>query len=62
VCPILVFIWSIDYAKLLCTGLCSKLYIQAGGEGVLYSSTLDCFWKTLRAEGPQGLYKGFIPV
>ncbi|KAG0563166.1 hypothetical protein M758_8G008600 [Ceratodon purpureus] len=33
-----------------------------GGDGVLYSSTLDCFWKTLRSEGPLGLYKGFIPV
>uniref|UniRef100_A0A7I4C4L1 Uncharacterized protein n=1 Tax=Physcomitrium patens TaxID=3218 RepID=A0A7I4C4L1_PHYPA len=37
--------------------------IQVGGKaGVLYSSTLDCFWKTLRSEGPLGLYKGFIPV
>ncbi|BBN11863.1 hypothetical protein MPTK1_5g15390 [Marchantia polymorpha subsp. ruderalis] len=36
--------------------------VHPHGDGVLYSSTLDCFWKTLRAEGPQGLYKGFVPV
>lgn len=37
--------------------------VQVGGrDGVLYSSTLDCFWKSLRSEGPRGLYKGFIPV
>ncbi len=36
--------------------------VRTGGAGVLYSSTLDCFWKTLRSEGPRGLYKGFIPV
>ncbi|KAL3853599.1 hypothetical protein ACJMK2_017135 [Sinanodonta woodiana] len=26
-----------------------------------YSSAFDCFWKTLKTEGPLGLYKGFIP-
>eukprot|EP00250_Pteridium_aquilinum_P011868 c20359_g1_i2 orf=295-1110(+) len=36
--------------------------VHADGRGVLYSSTFDCFWKTLRSEGPRGLYKGFIPV
>lgn len=36
--------------------------VHADGQGVLYSSTFDCFWKTLQSEGPRGLYKGFIPV
>lgn len=36
--------------------------VHPDGRGVLYSSTFDCFWKTLRSEGLQGLYKGFIPV
>lgn len=27
----------------------------------LYTSTLDCALKTLRTEGPLGLYKGFVP-
>jgi len=26
-----------------------------------YTSTLDCAIKTLRTEGPLGLYKGFVP-
>jgi hypothetical protein len=28
----------------------------------LYSSTLDCVIKTVRAEGPMALYKGFVPT
>ncbi|KAI5059219.1 hypothetical protein GOP47_0026044 [Adiantum capillus-veneris] len=36
--------------------------VDAKGHGMLYSSTFDCFWKTLRSEGPHGLYKGFVPV
>lgn len=36
--------------------------VHPNGQGVLYSSTLDCFLKTLHLEGPSGLYKGFIPV
>ncbi|KAH7425241.1 hypothetical protein KP509_11G045800 [Ceratopteris richardii] len=36
--------------------------VDSEGHGILYSSTFDCFWKTLRSEGPQGLYKGFVPV
>lgn len=35
---------------------------HADGQGVLYTSALDCFGKTLRSEGLQGLYKGFVPV
>ncbi|KAL4225977.1 hypothetical protein ACF0H5_013964 [Mactra antiquata] len=26
-----------------------------------YTSSFDCFFKTIRTEGPLGLYKGFIP-
>ena len=36
--------------------------IHPDGKGVSYTSTLDCFWKTLQSEVLQGLYKGFIPV
>eukprot|EP00249_Psilotum_nudum_P014063 c24642_g1_i3 orf=394-1260(-) len=36
--------------------------VCGNGKGVLYASTFDCFWKTLRFEGPRGLYKGFVPV
>ncbi|MCO5567293.1 hypothetical protein L7F22_020983 [Adiantum nelumboides] len=36
--------------------------VDTKGHGMLYSSTLDCFWKTLHSEGPRGLYKGFVPV
>ena len=28
---------------------------------LMYSSTLDCFLKTLKSEGPLAFYKGFIP-
>lgn len=31
------------------------------GSSPLYSGTLDCFRKTIKAEGVHGLYKGFIP-
>lgn len=27
----------------------------------VYKNAFDCFLKTLRSEGPLGLYKGFIP-
>eukprot|EP01127_Copromyxa_protea_P011143 TRINITY_DN2782_c0_g1_i1.p2 TRINITY_DN2782_c0_g1~~TRINITY_DN2782_c0_g1_i1.p2 ORF type:complete len:162 (-),score=11.16 TRINITY_DN2782_c0_g1_i1:89-574(-) len=29
---------------------------------VLYSSAIDCTWKTLKYEGPFGFYKGFLPT
>ena len=29
-----------------------------GGVGKLYSGPVDCFAKTVKAEGPLGLYKG----
>lgn len=32
----------------------------AGRGGALYSSPLDCVVKTVRAEGPMALYKGFL--
>ncbi|EGG17660.1 mitochondrial substrate carrier family protein [Cavenderia fasciculata] len=35
--------------------------VDSRGVGTLYTSTLDCFTKTFKAEGPLGLYKGFIP-
>uniref|UniRef100_A0A182N0P6 Mitochondrial oxaloacetate carrier protein n=1 Tax=Anopheles dirus TaxID=7168 RepID=A0A182N0P6_9DIPT len=35
--------------------------VDANGRGLLYRSVLDCFTKTLRAEGLHGLYKGFVP-
>lgn len=47
---------------LIKTRIMQQAVLVGGGDGVLYSSTLDCFWKTLRSEGPLGLYKGFIPV
>lgn len=31
------------------------------GVGMVYSSTIDCFRKTIRSEGIMGLYKGWIP-
>lgn len=31
------------------------------GMGMIYKNTLDCFVKTIRAEGVLGLYKGFFP-
>ena len=30
--------------------------------GTLYKNPLDCLWKTLRAEGPLGWYKGASAV
>jgi len=31
-----------------------------GGRGTLYTSALDCAFKTLTTEGPAGLYKGAL--
>lgn len=31
------------------------------GTGMMYSSTIDCFVKTIRSEGVTGLYKGWLP-
>ncbi len=28
--------------------------------GALYKNPLDCLWKTLKAEGPLGWYKGMV--
>lgn len=30
--------------------------------GLLYSSSIDCFRKTVREEGFGALYKGFVPI
>jgi solute carrier family 25 (mitochondrial uncoupling protein), member 27 len=32
------------------------------GRGLLYSSSLDCLKQTVRAEGFQALYKGWLPT
>ena len=32
--------------------------VSADGKPVLYSSPVECFTKTIQAEGPGGLYKG----
>ena len=32
--------------------------VSPEGKPHLYSSPVDCFLKTVRSEGPQGLYKG----
>ncbi|KAJ3364958.1 Mitochondrial oxaloacetate carrier protein [Allomyces javanicus] len=40
----------------------TRLYnqaVDAHGRGVLYTGPMDCFAKTIRAEGVAGLYKGF---
>jgi len=31
------------------------------GKGTVYSSSGDCFLKTIRSEGVFGIYKGFFP-
>ncbi|XP_002966666.2 mitochondrial substrate carrier family protein ucpB isoform X1 [Selaginella moellendorffii] len=36
--------------------------VDSKGDGVFYSSSLDCLWKTVKVEGFRGLYKGFVPV
>ncbi|GAU23690.1 hypothetical protein TSUD_304650 [Trifolium subterraneum] len=36
--------------------------VESSGEGVPYKGALDCAVKTVRAEGPMALYKGFIPT
>ncbi|XP_045823751.1 mitochondrial uncoupling protein 5-like [Trifolium pratense] len=36
--------------------------VESCGEGVPYKGALDCAVKTVRAEGPMALYKGFIPT
>jgi len=32
------------------------------GRGMFYTSSIDCFCKTLNKEGVRGLYKGFVPT
>ncbi|XP_062540742.1 solute carrier family 25 member 35-like [Armigeres subalbatus] len=36
--------------------------VSSSGKGLLYKSILDCFVKTYRAEGIDGMYKGFVPL
>lgn len=42
--------------------IATRLYnqgVDGKGKGLLYRGVIDCFWKILRTEGLQGLYKGF---
>jgi solute carrier family 25 oxoglutarate transporter 11 len=39
-----------------------SMKVESGVEGVPYKGALDCAVKTVRAEGPMALYKGFIPT
>ena len=42
----------------------TRLYNQPldeQGRGKYYNGVIDCFWKVLKTEGVQGLYKGFWP-
>ena len=36
----------------------TRMYNQNSSSSALYSSPIDCFAKTLKAEGVRGLYKG----
>ncbi|XP_057820507.2 uncharacterized protein LOC131033325 isoform X3 [Cryptomeria japonica] len=36
--------------------------VDVDGRGALYSSSIDCFKKTIRSEGVLSLYNGFVPV
>ena len=35
--------------------------VDSNGCGTLYTGTLDCFCKTVKAEGVTSLWKGFVP-
>lgn len=35
--------------------------LDKSGKGLLYNNIFDCFYKTVKAEGFRGLYKGFVP-
>ena len=35
--------------------------LDKNGKGLLYKNIFDCFYKTVKAEGFRGLYKGFVP-
>ena len=39
-----------------------KSRIMNSREGGLYKGPLDCIWKTLRSEGPQAFFKGWLPA
>lgn len=39
-----------------------QMAVAADGSAPLYSSMVDCFAKSIRAEGPMVLYKGFTPA
>jgi len=40
----------------------SLLMNQKAGKGIQYNGFLDCLVKTVRSQGPQGLWAGFIPI
>jgi len=52
----LCFVYSLDYAR---TRLANDLKSNKGGGERQYSGLVDCLGKTFKAEGIQGLYRGF---
>jgi solute carrier family 25 (adenine nucleotide translocator) protein 4/5/6/31 len=53
----LCFVYSLDYTR---TRLANDLKSNKGGGERQYSGLLDCMSKTFKAEGMQGLYRGFV--
>jgi len=37
------------------------IFFPPGNKEKVYKNAFDCFWKTVKSEGPLALYKGFIP-
>ena len=40
----------------------TRLMNQTLGEGSAYRGSVDCLVRTVRAEGPLALYRGFVPI
>lgn len=57
----LCFVYSLDYTRTrLANDLKSTKNVGEGGSGRQYSGLADCIAKTFKAEGIQGLYRGFV--
>ena len=41
--------------------ICFFFFLELMDSHGVYRHMGDCLWKTIRHEGPKGLYKGFIP-